>query len=89
MGSIIQTFQLSEHTQVPMSSDKQGSTVCSYTLEFVSCLISRRPFQVIFWKCMPILAQCSKGLGGGKEGREHMRWKVAKASQKLSREIPQ
>jgi len=30
MGVVIQTFKLSEHTQVPMSLDKWGSTANAY-----------------------------------------------------------
>ena len=47
-ASIIQTFQLFEHTQVPLSSDKRGSTVYSYehhmfsgvgdSFNFVKCI---------------------------------------------------
>ena len=47
--SIIQAFQLSEHSQVPMSLDKQGSTVlyCTskipqYMLAFCSCTLCNK-----------------------------------------------
>ena len=35
---IIQTFQSSKHTEVPVSLDKPGSTVYMYIYEYTVCL---------------------------------------------------
>ena len=51
-------------------------------------LVYFMPFQISFWRCTPILAQHSKGMGGWEEGHRQVGWKRAEAAHNCLEKFP-